>query len=69
LRLLLGSTNPPKPIQTTKHSQIFLLFSPCIFYNSQITHPTKCIGCEVNVVYEPPDDDLVEAETCVGVEE
>ena len=27
------------------------------------------IGCEVNVVYEPPDDGLVKAETCVGVEE
>jgi hypothetical protein len=29
----------------------------------------KNIGCEVNVVYEPPDDGLVKAETCVGVEE
>jgi hypothetical protein len=29
----------------------------------------KDIGCEVNVVYEPPDGGLVEAETCVGVEE
>jgi hypothetical protein len=27
------------------------------------------IGCEVNVVYDSPDDDLVMAETCVGVEE
>jgi hypothetical protein len=29
----------------------------------------KNIGCEVNVVYKPPDDNLVKAETCVGVEE
>jgi hypothetical protein len=29
----------------------------------------KNIGCEVNVVYEPPDDGLVKAEKCVGVEE
>jgi hypothetical protein len=29
----------------------------------------KHIGCEVNVVYEPPEDGLVKAETCVGVEE
>jgi hypothetical protein len=29
----------------------------------------KNIGCEVNVDYEPPDDGLVKAETCVGVEE
>jgi hypothetical protein len=29
----------------------------------------KNIGCEVNVVYEPPEDDLVKAETCAGVEE
>jgi hypothetical protein len=29
----------------------------------------KNIGCEVNVVYEPPDGGLVKAETCVGVEE
>jgi hypothetical protein len=29
----------------------------------------KNIGCEVNVVYEPHDDGLVKAETCVGVEE
>jgi hypothetical protein len=27
------------------------------------------IGCEVNVVYEPPEDGLAKAETCVGVEE
>jgi hypothetical protein len=27
------------------------------------------IGCEVNVVYEPPEDGLVKAETCVGVKE
>jgi hypothetical protein len=27
------------------------------------------IGCEVNVVYEPPEDGLVKAEACVGVEE
>jgi hypothetical protein len=27
------------------------------------------IGCEVNVVYEPPEDGLVKAETYVGVEE
>jgi hypothetical protein len=27
------------------------------------------IGCEVNAVYETPEDGLVEAETCVGVEE
>jgi hypothetical protein len=27
------------------------------------------IGCEVNVVYKPPEDGLVKAETCVGVEE
>jgi hypothetical protein len=26
------------------------------------------IGCEVNVVYDPPEDGLVRAETCVGVE-
>jgi hypothetical protein len=29
----------------------------------------KNIGCEVNVVYEPPEDVLVRAETYVGVEE
>jgi hypothetical protein len=29
----------------------------------------KNIGCEVNLVYEPTDDGLVKAETCVGVEE
>jgi hypothetical protein len=29
----------------------------------------KNIGCEVNVAYEPLDDGLVKAETCVGVEE
>jgi hypothetical protein len=29
----------------------------------------KNIGCEVNVVYEPPDHGLVKAETCVGVDE
>jgi hypothetical protein len=29
----------------------------------------KNIGCQVNVVYEPPEDGLVKAETCVGVEE
>jgi hypothetical protein len=29
----------------------------------------KNIGCEVNVVYEPPDDGLVKAEPYVGVEE
>jgi hypothetical protein len=29
----------------------------------------KNIGCKVNVVYEPPEDGLVKAETCVGVEE
>jgi hypothetical protein len=29
----------------------------------------KNIGCEVTVVYEPADDGLVKAETCVGVEE
>jgi hypothetical protein len=29
----------------------------------------KNIGCEVNVVYELPDDGLVKAETYVGVEE
>jgi hypothetical protein len=29
----------------------------------------KNIGCEGNVVYEPPDGGLVKAETCVGVEE
>ena len=57
---------------------IFLiLFSPCIFYSSQITHQRNaqyftlyslCIlyGCEMNVVYEPPED--VKAETYVGVE-
>jgi hypothetical protein len=28
----------------------------------------KNIGCEMNVVYEPTDDGLVKAETCVGVE-
>jgi hypothetical protein len=27
------------------------------------------IGCKVNVDYEPPEDDLVRVETCVGVEE
>jgi hypothetical protein len=27
----------------------------------------KKIGCEVNVVYEPPDDGLVKAETCIEV--
>jgi hypothetical protein len=26
-------------------------------------------GCKVNVHYEPPEDDLVRVETCVGVEE
>jgi hypothetical protein len=26
------------------------------------------IGCEVNVVYEPTDNGLIKAETCVGVE-
>jgi hypothetical protein len=26
-------------------------------------------GCTVNVDYQPPEDSLVEAETCVGVEE
>jgi hypothetical protein len=31
--------------------------------------PDKNIGCEVNVVYEPPEDGLVTAETYVGVEE
>jgi hypothetical protein len=25
------------------------------------------IGCTVNVHYEPPEDGLVKAETCVGV--
>jgi hypothetical protein len=25
--------------------------------------------CKVNVLYEPPEDDLVKAETCVGVKE
>jgi hypothetical protein len=29
----------------------------------------KNIGCEINVVYEPPEDGLIKAETCVGVEE
>jgi hypothetical protein len=29
----------------------------------------KIIGCEVNVDYEPPEDDLVKVQTCVGVEE
>jgi hypothetical protein len=29
----------------------------------------KNIGFEVNVVYEPPEDGLVKAETYVGVEE
>ena len=29
----------------------------------------KNIGCEVNVVYVPPEDGLVKAETYVGVEE
>jgi hypothetical protein len=29
----------------------------------------KNIGCEVNVIYEPPDDGLVKAETCVGLKE
>jgi hypothetical protein len=29
----------------------------------------KNIGCEVNVVCELPEDGLVRAETCVGVEE
>jgi hypothetical protein len=29
----------------------------------------KSIGCEVNVVYKPPEDGLAKAETCVGVEE
>jgi hypothetical protein len=28
----------------------------------------KNIGCKVNVHYEPPEDGLVRAETCVGVE-
>jgi hypothetical protein len=28
----------------------------------------KNIGCEMNVVYEAPEDGLVKAETCVGVE-
>jgi hypothetical protein len=27
----------------------------------------KNIGCEVNVVYEPPEDGIVKAETYVGV--
>jgi hypothetical protein len=26
-------------------------------------------GCKVNVHYEPPEDDLVRVETCVGVKE
>jgi hypothetical protein len=26
-------------------------------------------GCKVNVDYEPPEDDPVRVETCVGVEE
>jgi hypothetical protein len=26
-------------------------------------------GCKVNVDYEPPEDGLVRAETCVGVKE
>jgi hypothetical protein len=26
-------------------------------------------GCKVNVDYEPPEDSLVRAETCVGVKE
>jgi hypothetical protein len=26
-------------------------------------------GCKVNVDYEPPEDGLVMAETCVGVKE
>jgi hypothetical protein len=26
-------------------------------------------GCKVNVDYKPPEDGLVKAETCVGVEE
>jgi hypothetical protein len=26
-------------------------------------------GCKVNVVYKPPEDGLVRAETCVGVKE
>jgi hypothetical protein len=26
-------------------------------------------GCTVNVHYEPPEDGLVKAETCVGVKE
>ena len=28
----------------------------------------KNIGCEVNVLYDPPEDGLVKAETYVGVE-
>jgi hypothetical protein len=52
-----------------------------VCHNSQITHQRNALyfhfilfiyiypWCEVNVVYEPPEDDLVKAETYVGVEE
>jgi hypothetical protein len=29
----------------------------------------KNFGCEMNLVYEPPEDGLIKAETYVGVEE
>jgi hypothetical protein len=57
---------------------IFSLYS---LYSSTPTHVSafnetrlnviadKNIGCEANAVYEPPEDGLVKAETCVGVKE
>jgi hypothetical protein len=44
----------------------FILSSSCIFNIYNITADIN-IACKVNVHYEPPEDDLVKAETCVGV--
>jgi hypothetical protein len=44
----------------------------CNIYNNETglnVITDKTIGCEVNVIYEPPEDGLVKAETCVAVEE
>jgi hypothetical protein len=38
-------------------------------FRGLVNYIHKNIGCKVNVVYEPPEDGLVKAETCVGVEE
>jgi hypothetical protein len=41
-----------------------------IFFILQPLHKFRPLqGCEVNVVYKPPDDGLVKAETYAGVEE